>query len=104
MLKTFAKLLLDFISSYNGKQILYALLYNLFSGFLTYYLLTQAIELSSFGIGLMKFSLGLTSWVIFDVLVLKDIDTLEAIKNGNIAVALIMGFYMIAISLMIGLA
>lgn len=104
MLKELLNNAKQFLKSYNGKQLIYAILYNLLASLVTYYILKDAIELSSFAIGLMKFSLGLTSWVIFDILVLKDIDTLAEIKAGNIAVALMFGLYMASIALIIGLA
>lgn len=41
---------------------------------------------------------------LLDVLIIKGIDTLDEIKKGNVAVAIIAGFIIFSVSLIIGLS
>jgi len=102
LLQSIVAAVIAFLTSYNGKQAIYAVIMNLIAGVATYLSLEYMIELSSFGVGMLKFSISIAFWVLFDIFVLKGIDTLEELKKGNISVGLLMGLYLVAMSIVIG--
>jgi len=53
-----------------------------------YYTFNFLIEISSFAVGLGKAALGVFLFWIFDKYAMKEIDTVEQLKNGNIAYAI----------------
>lgn len=58
------------------------------SGFALYYTFNFLIEISSFAVGLGKAALGIFLFWIYDKYAMKEIDTVEQLKNGNIAYAI----------------
>lgn len=55
------------------------------------------IEISLFSIALLKASIGIILFIILDKVGLKEIDTIDELKKGNIAYAL----FLLSISLLI---
>jgi hypothetical protein len=52
------------------------------------YTFNYAVEFSAFAVAIAKVTIGATIFYLFDLLALKDIQTIEELKKGNIAFAI----------------
>jgi hypothetical protein len=79
--------MLEFIKSAHGKLMLAVSLVAAFTIYLTF---NFFINLSSFAVALTKASISLILYWLFDRYGMKQIDTVEELKKGNIAYAVFM--------------
>ena len=63
-----------------------------------WYTFNYAVEFSAFAVALAKVFIGMFLFYLFDVWALKDIDTIQELKNGNIAVSIFFLGYAILVA------
>lgn len=69
-----------------------------------WYTLTSFIELSGLAFGLIKIPIGLAVIGIFDNIVLGELKTIEQIREGNIAYAIVYGAIILLVGFALGLS
>lgn len=91
-----------FFTTYRGTVFIVLLL--TVSGVFVWYTFGYMIELSGFAAGMLKASIGVTIMYVFDVYVMRSVDTITELKNGNVAYALFMVGWFILIAATISTA
>jgi len=91
----------EFIMKFNTKQIIVVVGIIIIGVFLSWLSIVNFVEISSFFVGLLKIGIAIGIWVLVDIFLLKDIDTISEIKNNNIAYALVMLGYFILIGIIL---
>ena len=79
-----------------SKAISFITTTSILSVFMVYVTFTQAIQFSGFAVGFAKAILVVVLFIAFDKFVLKGINTIEQLKQGNVAYAL----FLLAVALL----
>ena len=79
--------MISFIKSTIGKMIVSIIIISVLLIYITF---NWIIELSSFAVGMAKATLGIIIFYLFDKVAMKEIDTVQELKNGNVAYAIFM--------------
>jgi len=80
-------IMLEFLKSTHGRMMI---IVSLVAGLLIWLTFTFFINLSSFAVSITKAIISLILFWLFDSYAMKQIDTVEELKKGNIAYALFM--------------
>jgi len=76
-----------------GRSSLFFVLLSVVAVVAVGYTFTRAIQFSGFAAALAKVAIGMVLFYAFDVFVMKQIDTVEELKKGNVAYAVfLLGF------------
>ena len=87
----------EFLESAHGRLMI---LVSLVAALTIYLTFTFFINLSSFAVAITKAIISLILFWLFDKYAMKEVDTIEQLKNGNIAYAL----FMLALAVIIAAA
>ncbi|MEZ4700052.1 MAG: hypothetical protein R2834_06960 [Rhodothermales bacterium] len=63
-----------------------------------WYTFNYAVEFSAFAVALAKVFIGMFLFYLFDVWALRDIETIQELKNGNIALSIFFLGYAILVA------
>jgi hypothetical protein len=63
-----------------------------------WYTFNYAVEFSAFAVALAKVFIGMFLFYLFDIWALRDINTIEEIKNGNVALSIFFLGYAILVA------